>query len=402
MTLSTTIQTPSSHSQCQSNGLSATAPLTVLHVLLDSQARFPLFENLVTGMDPAQFKHVICYLTGKGEPQRHPLANSVATIIELDMPKRKLKRYQLASIRKIANLIKKHHVDIVHCQRHKPTVYGTLAAWLSGHPAKVVTTVHGRNRTRTWSRKLLNRFLLKRVRRIFAVSDAVRQDILQTNHALPDTKVATVYNGIFTGPYRDLDLTQQEARTRIGLPDGFIFGTVGRLARVKAQSQLLQAFAALRKNHANVYLVLAGSGPLESDLHQLASALGLNNHVFFLGQRPDIPQVLCALDAFVLPSLSEGLPLSLLEAMAAELPVIATRVGGIPEILSHGSDGVMVTPSSIPELTDAMAQLVQIDQDQRKAMGRRLRERVQSAFTVQDMIAATTEHYLAVVNEPSS
>lgn len=378
-----------------------TTPTTkIMHLLLDKHASFPLFENLVMGLDGPLFQQIVCYLSGSGN-EATPLEKHGYTVINLGMPRRKLKHYRPTLIFQIARIIEKYDIDIVHCQRHKPTVYGTLAAWLAKKNVKVVTTVHGRDRTRTLSRKLLNRILFRRVSRILTVSRAVRDDVLITNVGLPVRKVVTVYNGIDARRFSDTELTVSEARERLGLPtDGvLIFGTVARLAKVKGQTVLLQAYLKIRDQFPNSLLVLAGAGPLERELRERASALKIENHVVFLGRRSDIPQVLRAYDVFILPSLSEGHPLSLLEAMASGIPVIATSVGGVPEILANGSPGIMIPPSAADELATAMEQLAKMNHRQREAIGRQLRGRVLAEFTKEKMAAATAAQYLEVMSQ---
>ena len=170
-------------------------PIRILHLLPDGNKKFPLFENFVIGLDPKRFHQTIGYLYGDTD-EPNSLKKWGYDSLCMGLQKKKLRRFCPSLVFRIARLLKAQQIDIVHCQRHKPTVYGTLAKWVAGRHIKVVTTVHGQNRTRNIGRKLLNFILFKRVSRIFAVSEAVRQDILKTNRALSGHKVATVYNGI--------------------------------------------------------------------------------------------------------------------------------------------------------------------------------------------------------------
>jgi len=357
-----------------------------------------LFENLVTGLDEQVFSQMICFLSG--DRKQSSLEKWGYPVINLGIPKNKLKKFRPSVVFKIAEIIKKHDVDIVHCQRHKPTVYGTLAAWVTDKKVKVLTTVHGRNRTRTLSRKITNYVLFKRISRIISVSNAVRDDILKTNWNLSPDKVVTVYNGIDTDKFSDSISTRQEARTHLGLAikDAFVFGTVGRLKKVKGQAVLFQAFARVCRKYPDSWLVLAGEGPLETELRSLAMELDIHKRVVFLGFRRDIPYVLRAYDCFVLPSLSEGHPLSLMEAMATGIPVISSRVGGVPEILDSFDQKIMVTPSSVKELSAAMTWLAGLDKIERIELGKSLRSRVESYFTKEKMTSAMSTEYIAVMN----
>jgi glycosyltransferase involved in cell wall biosynthesis len=373
----------------------------ILHLLPDKNRRFLLFENLVNGLDKQTFSQVICYLSGDDD-QRILTEKWGYKVIDLGIPKKKLKRFRPLVVFQLARIVREQDIDIIHCQRHKCTVYGTLAAWIVGKSVKVITTVHGLNRTRTLGRKFLNRALFNRISRIIAVSKAVRSDILETNQISSPDKVVTVYNGIDAEQFSDSNLTQKEARDRLDLADkkAFVFGTVGRLTKVKGQAVLLKAFAWVCQKYPRSWLVLAGKGPLEIELRNLAAKLHIDKHVIFLGHRNDIPDVLRAYDVFVLPSFSEGLCLALLEAMASGIPVIASRVGGIPEILNSPDLGMMVSPSSVEELALAMERFCGMDQVKRDEIGKALRERVLDEFTKGTMISAMSKEYIAVMNEP--
>jgi len=130
--------------------------------------------------------------------------------------------------------------------------------------------------------------------------------------------------------------------------------------------------------------------------------LNIHERVLFLGYRTDVPVVLRACDVFVLPSIAEGLPGALLEAMATGVPVIASRVGGVPEILNSPDVGTMVSPSSVDELANAMERLYNVDEVERNATGKILRERVLAEFTKEKMISAMTREYFAVMKKPMS
>lgn len=377
--------------------------IKILHLLPDKDRRFSLFDNLVTGLDKQTFSQVICYLSGNNE--KHNLLQELGyEVIGLGIPKQSLKRFRPSLVFQLAAIIKKQHIDIIHCQRHKCTVYGTLAAWIAGRHVRVVTTVHGQNRTRTLIRKLLNWTLFKRISRIIGVSVAVRDDILKTNWISHPDKVVAVYNGIDIEQFSTSNLTRQEAQSRIGLADkdAFVFGTVGRLTKVKGQNILLKAYARVHEKYSNSRLILAGNGPLETELRELATKLRVQNSVIFLGQRIDVPEVLWTYDAFVLPSLSEGLCLALLEAMASGIPVIASKVGGIPEILNSPDLGIMVSPSSVEDFALAMERLYGMDKTKRDEIGKALRDRVLDKFTKEKMVSKTTEEYIDVMNEAGS
>ena len=374
----------------------------ILHILSEKHKRVVPMEHIVPGLDGKVFSQVICYL--RGEKGKHSKLESLGhEVINLDIAKEKLRGFQPAVVFQIARIMKEYEIDIVHCQRHKPTVYGTLAAYIVGGRVKVISHVRQLHRTRNGKRKLLNWALFKRISRIIAVSDAVRDDILRNNWISSPRKVVTVHNGIDAKLFIDCNLTREDARIRLGLPEknGFVYGTVGRLEEAKGPKDFLQAFSRVCQKYPDVWFVLAGKGELESELRALAVELDVNERVVFLGYRNDIPEILRALDVFVFPSIREGLPNALLEAMAAGIPVIASPAGGVPEILNRPGLGIMVPSSSVDELTAAMERVCSMDEVERKRAGKALEERVLAEFTKEKMIAAMTDQYLAVMNESS-
>lgn len=384
------------------NHMRIEAQTRILHVLSDQDKRIRPLENLVSGLESNMFSQVICYLRGDDDKQTEFEAWG-HEVIGLNMSPTRIRGFQPSVVSKIARIIREKKVDIVHCQRHKPTVYGTLAAYLTGKNVKVLSHVRGLNRTRNFRRRLLNRLLYKRIARIIAVSKGVREDIVESNSISIREKVVTVYNGINVEPFINAGLTRKQARTRLGLPanGGVVYGTVGRLVETKAQKVLLKAFAKVYEKYPESRLILAGSGRLESELRALASNLDIHQRVGFLGFRTDIPEILKAYDVFVLPSIAEGLPGALLEAMATGIPVIASRVGGVPEILNRPGLGVMVSPSSVDELVVAMEQICRMDEMKRNEVGKALRKRVLEEFTTKKMVSAMTVEYMNVIREHS-
>ncbi len=379
----------------------AAEKIRILHLLSDKDKRVRPLENLVSGLDGNTFSQLICYLRGNDEDHTE-FETFGHDVFTLNISKKKLRTFQPLAVLQLARIIKEQGIDIVHCQRHKPTVYGTLAVYMTGKNLKVINHVRGLNRTHTFRRKLLNRALFRRISRIVAVSNAVRDDIVRTNPMSFPDKVVTIYNGIGVEPYTDCSLTREQARIRLGLPekDAFVYGTVGRLVETKGQRILLEAFSKVYEKYPESWLILAGKGRQEAELRSLAAALNIHKRVLFLGYRADIPEILKAYDVFVFPSIAEGLPGALLEAMATGIPVIASRVGGVPEIINNPSLGIMVSPSSTDELASAMERLCRMDEMRRNMIGEGLRERVLEEFTKEKMISAISREYVTVMNEP--
>ncbi len=211
-----------------------------------------------------------------------------------------------------------------------------------------------------------------------------QKELALAHHIIPAERVRVIPNGIRVEKYV-LSAAQKQLRARWGVPEeGKIVGTVAALSPQKGLEYLIRAIAAVRREHPDVYLVIAGDGPLQYALKRLAQDVGTEEGVYFLGYQEDIPALLGALDVFVLPSLWEGLPYVLLEAGAAGLPVVATAIPGNTDIIIPEQTGLLVPPADYFALTIAI--LRALEDPQMKAMARALRERVCNEFTLKRMI----------------
>jgi glycosyltransferase involved in cell wall biosynthesis len=325
----------------------------ILHLRKEFERNLPIFIDVVKGVDNARFSHVICYL-GEKHGARNIIADLGYEVIYLGFRKKQLEHFNPAVVLQLAEILREKQIDILHCHKHKPTVYGTLAAIIAGR-IPVISHVHGLSRTRSLTRRVANWAILKSVQRIIAVSESVRRDVIQSNWQIDPSKVVTVKNCIDLQMIDSVNVSRQEARHRLGLSeDEIVFGTVGRLAATKGQSYLIEAFAVVRESLPASRLVIIGQGTLREGLEKKADELGVLPRVLFAGYRNDVFELLKGFDIFVLPSLAEGLSIALLEAMALRLPVIASHVGGIPEVFGECRCGKLVPPRDAPALAAAM------------------------------------------------
>jgi glycosyltransferase involved in cell wall biosynthesis len=304
----------------------------------------------------------------------------------------------LREVPRLARLIEDRGIDIVNAHLHRSILPAVLAARRARNRPAVVATIHGLGSARTRGRRLMNRLLYRGVDRIVAVSDAVREDIILTGAGLHADKVVTIRNGLDFAPF-PAGITSAEARARLPLADreGVWFGTVGRLSRGKNTASLVRAFARVHAVRSGCHLVVAGEGPEERSLRNLAARLGVEGRTAFLGYRDDIPEVLAALDVFVHASLREGFCLALLEAMAAGLPVVAARRGGVIEVLGDSDAGRPVDPEDVEAIAAAMLELLDAGSAEREAMGQRGRERALREFSAQGMVAGLERLYDGVM-----
>jgi len=263
--------------------------------------------------------------------------------------------------------------------------YAGPAARLAGIPA--LYTEHSNTRPEERALWLTQPRLTRWAKEVVAVSDTVR-DYLVTRQRIQPDRVQVVPNGIDLSPYEALPAAA-EARQALGLPaDALVIGHVGRLVPVKHQALLLEAFAQLADDHPQAQLVLAGDGPLREELAADAARRRLDGRVHLLGRRDDVPAVLAAMDVFCLCSHSEGLPLALVEAMAAGLPAVATTSAG-KDLVIDGQTGWLTPPGEAAALAGRLGELLR-DAAARRAMGEAARTLAQERYAVEVMAAAYT------------
>jgi len=364
----------------------------ILHLIHKYRGDYPLLNQQVN-LDPARFRTVVCYLSGEDDGRNSLSAAGIKTLY-LGFDPNRLRLHNLTLLWRLKKLMEEEGIHVVNCQQHRSTPVGVLATLLARNKPSVVSTLHGMGFSRTFTRKLLNWFLYKRTFRVIGISHGVSRDILDNNWGLAGNKVATVQNGLI---YESFLHREDKALCRSSVfpqqANAFWFGTVGRLSEVKNHRTLIAAFAKLSRDMPEALLVIVGTGENEAELRQQVAAAGLNERVVLLGYRSDIPRILNCLDVFLLPSLREGFGLAMLEAMASRLPIIASRVGGIPEIFGEEDFGVMIDPSSPDELSAAMKTLASLPKARLAAMGDLARKRALEHFSAERMIAGYEQVY---------
>ena len=233
--------------------------------------------------------------------------------------------------------------------------------------------------------------------RLVTISRLQEQDIVKAK-LVPRDRVVTILNGIDVGKLLDKGRTGV-TRSDLGLPEeAVVVITVARLVWFKAVDQLIEAAALLDRPADKVRFVIVGDGDKRTMLESRIRERGLEGRVHLLGPRLDVPRLLALSDIFALPSVSEGMPISILEAMAYELPVVATNVDGNPELIVEGETGHMVPARSPARLAEALAPLLD-DGERRAALGRRGRKRVECHFTDRVMAERTDELYRRLLEE---
>ncbi|HKY67879.1 MAG TPA: glycosyltransferase, partial [Acidimicrobiales bacterium] len=290
----------------------------------------------------------------------------------------------LAWVGRLRRLVRDREIDVVHTHMPLPAAYARLA--FPGRRPAFVHTEHnmwGRYRPPTrWA----NAATYRRNARAIAVSDGVAASIRSS------VPVEVVVHGTDPRLVVRGDAARAAARAELGLgADALVVGTVGNFTAKKDQASLLRAVAALADRQGEVDLVLVGTGPLEDELRALAAELGIGRRTHLPGSRDDVFSLLAAFDVFALSSRFEGLPIALLEAMATGVAPVATAVGGIPEVITDGRDGLLVQPGDPVQLAAALDRLLG-DHDARATIGEAARTRALS-FDLANAVRRTEAIY---------
>lgn len=372
--------------------------INVLLLVKRYSGNYPLLNEMAK-LDSRRFRCVVCYLGGASDGQN--LLDGIARTYYLDLKNSEIKPWNGKTRRLLKQILDDEQIHVVNCHLQRTVAVGIAAAGAARRRPTVLATLHGLGSAGSLKRKLGNWFLYRRLYKVIGVSEAVRDDLVRNNWGLAESKVITVHNGIEPAPFLT-EITMPIARETvcpIADPGGFWFGSLGRLSEVKNQKRLLRAFARVVAVEPHTHLLLAGRGELEEELKAISNELGIENRVYFLGFRRDVPKILRTLDVFVLPSLREGLPLSIIEAMCSGLPVVAARVGGIPELFGDVEMGMLVDPTDEVGLAEAMLALTRLPEQERKRLGTNARRRAHDRFTASGMTSKYADIYAAAFAE---
>jgi glycosyltransferase involved in cell wall biosynthesis len=326
--------------------------------------------------------HAVHVISLAGEPDGPLAAEFTASGVAVHRVARK-DRIDPALVIKLARLLRRLGADIVHTHNPLPLIYGAPAARLAR--AVAVHTKHGRN-PGSRMEKALRRGVARLVGAFVAVSETTAAQAREQRDC-PEAKLTVIPNGIRLGRFRPDPAVRATVRAELGIPaEAWVVGTVGRIDEFKNQGMLIEAAAG---RVGEMYrLVLVGDGPLREVLTAQAAAIG--PWVQLTGRRMDVERLLPAFDVFALPSKSEGLPLVVPEAMAAGLPVIATAVGGLPDVVDEGLTGLLI-PVDVTALATALDRM-STDRDRARAMGVRAREVALTRYSADRML----EDYMAL------
>ena len=301
----------------------------------------------------------------------------------------------ISVVSRLIALFRRERPDIVHTHNFYSHAHGAIAARMTGIP--VVHTKHGRAvASLAWS-PALRRRLYRLADRIVVVSSETGESFRRKS-GVEAGRVVVIRNGIDFGSYGGPGREEARASLGIGGSAARVFGSVSRLNPVKDHATMLRAFAAAARDCAGCVLLIVGDGPERAAIERLARELAIEDRVILTGFTNDIPRHLAAMDAFLQPSREEGLSLTILEAAAAGVPVIATPVGGTPEIVSNGETGTLVPVGDVGALAAAMRSFL-ADPEPFRRMALRLKAEVETAFSTSRMAECYRMLYLDVLAE---
>ena len=320
---------------------------TVMHLIteLDSGGAQSALLRLLEGLDRSRFTPVVlCFYNGDRLVAQQ-IRNLGVEVIDLGMNS----KWRVGAFGRLWRLLRQRRPALLHTWMFHANVPGRLFGRLAGVP--VIISSERTMGQEGWGRRFLNRLTSPLADRIICVSQNVA-DFAQQVIGLPADKLVVIQNGIDTAYFRPAAMPAHKA------PGQMTIGYVGRLQKVKGVDLLIAAFAQLMAKYPTIQLHLVGDGSEREVLTAQVQQLGLEQNVHFLGVRADVADLYQTFDLFVLPSLWEGMPNVVLEAMACGVPVVATNTGGTPEIVQHGKTGLLVEPGHATLLYEAMSMLI--------------------------------------------
>jgi glycosyltransferase involved in cell wall biosynthesis len=371
---------------------SANPPRVRVVTLIDFLGRYGGAEHLAlaiaTRLDPERFDSTLCASRHADPESLERLSASGVKILPLG----RQRKSDIWVWGRLFSFLRAHRVDVLHAHKFGSNVWGTLV----GRAARVpVVLAH----EHSWSyqgqplRRVLDRDLIARgADRLIAVSREDQRRMIEVE-GIARARTLFVPNGIAPADSSG----GHDVRAELGIaPTAPVIGSIGSLKPVKAFDVLLRAAAVLAQRRADIQVLIAGDGPDREALSALAHGLGLDGSVHLLGRRADVPDVLRALDVAVCCSNSEGSPLSVMEYMQAGLAVVATSVGGVPDLIEQGVHGLLVPPGDSAALAAALAELLEAP-ERARAMGDRGRERQRAEFDIDVLVRRLETLYLELL-----
>lgn len=284
---------------------------------------------------------------------------------------------------KLARLLKKQQIQILHLHNSTAFFYGVIAGKLAGIPA-IVYTEHARDVFPNLKVRIADKLLSFLTDRIIVVAEYLKENLIDYEK-FDEHKISVIYNGIDPAEF-NIKTDHIKKRKELNLDGNSpVIGIVARLDPIKNHVFLIKAMKHVIGKFPKAVLLIVGDGPIHSELKSLVKHYMLDKNVRFLGTRTDVPEIMSVIDVFVLCSKSEGLSVTLLEAMAAGKPVVATSVGGNPELIEHDINGLLVESDDEEELSKALIELL-TDKSKSLKLGEAAKKKIVENFTLNNMV----------------
>jgi glycosyltransferase involved in cell wall biosynthesis len=379
-----------------------TAVLHLLHTMAYGGVETALI-NWVTRLSKQRFEvHLACFSNPGGGGSEQPF---IAAAEKLGLSVHKIswgrRKPLLKATGEVAELIRRYRIDILHTHNCYADCVGALAA--RRVPVKTISTVYVWSSQLGWKRGLIQA-VNRQALRFFDLVTAHCEETFRASlrMGIPADRLKTLICGFDVQPVELTASERQAGRRALGVhPGEIVLANIARLYTEKAQDFLLRALVKIAQQCPQARLWIAGVGPLETELKQLCHSLGLNEKVQFLGFVHDLSRLLALADIHVNPSWTEGVPLAVCSGMAAALPVVATAVGGLPEIIRSGHSGILIPAGSEAALVDAIVSLAG-DVELRRRLGAEARRFMQEDYSLATAVRRVEQTYDEVLGQCAS
>lgn len=363
--------------------------IKILHVVwsLKVAGAEKLAVDMVHALSRAEFSTIVCSVNEDGLLGER-LRQDGYTVYH----RAKKSGLDWSMVKWLREIIANEQVDVVHSHQYSPMVYTVLAA-VANRKMNHIYTEHGRNypEQRRWKRTLVNPVLARMINHIVSISESTRKSMIVYDH-LPSAKIKVIHNGVDLNRVRGV-AGLCEKRRELEVPEGYcVVGTAARFDEVKNLPMMLRAFQLVLNKRPQTLLMLAGTGVLEDYLMGLVRDLEIEKSVRFVGLRHDLPDLLRIFDVFLLSSFTEGVSITLLEAMANGVPAVVTDVGGNSEVVIDGDTGFLVPLGAEEQMAMRIVELLENSQLS-ETMSFRSRERVEKSFSFSRMMAEYSAIY---------
>ena len=366
--------------------------INVLHIIFGGDvgggARYLL--HLTEGFDNNKYKLSFIFPRRTNFVRELEKRNFTTLVVNMES------KFNIRTIFQIKNYIRTNQIQIVHTHGARASFYGRIAAKLAKAPI-IITTVHASlygypvNRLKKIIYIYLDKLTTRFCDKIICVSNALADDLMRKTK-INANKLTVIHNGIDFNKFNQIKDSSYLFKEFNITDENKTIGIIGRIAYEKGHAYFLKAIVEVIKVFPKLKCLIVGEGPLKREVEELSKELGILQNCIFTGVRYDIPEILSILNVLVLSSLAEGLPTVILEAMAARCPVVATRVGGIPELIKDNKTGLLVEPKDFLALAEAIINLLQ-DNKKAKEMAYTSRHVAEDNFTVEQMIKRTEGVY---------